>query len=174
MHAKEIVVKEYQAMINKYAGIEYEDVVRQYADDITRLCVVWTQNEEAAKDCFQNTFLKLYQTEQTFREEEHIKAWLYTVARNECRDYHRQFWNRNVDIGYVPQENQKAGSLQIEDEETEQLVVALRKLPFRYREVIVLYLKRLSMGQLQLDETLEPGKFRPLTGSEIDLLKSWN
>ena len=38
----------------------------------------------------------------------------------------------------------------------------------------VLYLKRLSMGQLQLDETLEPGKFRPLTGSEIDLLKSWN
>lgn len=112
-------------MINKYAGIEYEDVVRQYADDITRLCVVWTQNEEAAKDCFQNTFLKLYQTEQTFREEEHIKAWLYTVARNECRDYHRQFWNRKVDIGYVPQENQKAGSLQIEDEETEQLVVAL-------------------------------------------------
>ena len=72
-------------MINKYAGMEYEDVVRQYADDITRLCVVWTQNEEAAKDCFQNTFLKLYQTEQTFREEEHIKAWLYTVARNECR-----------------------------------------------------------------------------------------
>ena len=126
-------------MINKYAGMEYEDVVRQYADDITRLCVVWTQNEEAAKDCFQNTFLKLYQTEQTFREREHIKAWLYTVARNECRDYHRQFWNRNVDIGYVPQENQKAGSLQIEDEETEQLVEALRKLSFRYREVIVLY-----------------------------------
>lgn len=26
-------------MINKYAGMEYEDVVRQYADDITRLCV---------------------------------------------------------------------------------------------------------------------------------------
>ena len=38
----------------------------------------------------------------------------------------------------------------------------------------VLYLKRLSMGQLQLDETLEPGMFRPLTGSEINLLKSWN
>lgn len=33
---------------NKYAGMEYEDVVRQYADDITRLCDVWTQNGEAA------------------------------------------------------------------------------------------------------------------------------
>ena len=45
---------------------------------------------------------------------------------------------------------------------------------FKAADSEVLYLKRLSMGQLQLDETLEPGKFRPLTGSEIDLLKSWN
>ena len=136
-------------MINKYAGMEYEDVVRQYADDITRLCVVWTQNEEAAKDCFQNTFLKLYQTEQTFREEEQITAWLYTVARNECRDYHRQFWNRKVDIGYVPQENQKPGSLQIEDEETEQLVVALGKLPFRFRVLFeLIYYVEFGSGEI--------------------------
>lgn len=84
-------------MIKTYAGIPYEEIVRRYADDITRLCVVWTQNEEAAKDCFQNTFLKLYMTKKSFREEEHIKAWLFKVARNECRDYHKQFWNRNVD-----------------------------------------------------------------------------
>ena len=36
MHGKkDIVVKEYQAMINKYAGMEYEDVVRQYAEITT-------------------------------------------------------------------------------------------------------------------------------------------
>lgn len=67
-------------MIKTYAGIPYEEIVRRYADDITRLCVVWTQNEEAAKDCFQNTFLKLYATKKSFREEEHIKAWLFKVA----------------------------------------------------------------------------------------------
>ena len=39
-------------MIKTYAGIPYEEIVRRYADDITRLCVVWTQNEEAAKDSF--------------------------------------------------------------------------------------------------------------------------
>ena len=53
-------------MIKTYAGIPYEEIVRRYADDITRLCVVWTQNEEAAKDCFQNTFLKLYMTKKSF------------------------------------------------------------------------------------------------------------
>lgn len=35
----------------------------------------------------------------------------------------------------------------------------------------VLYLKRLSMGRLTLDETLAPGEYRPLTKEEIERLK---
>ncbi len=35
----------------------------------------------------------------------------------------------------------------------------------------VLYLKRLSMGGLKLDETLEPGKYRKLTQAELNKLK---
>lgn len=35
----------------------------------------------------------------------------------------------------------------------------------------VLYLKRLSMGTLKLDEALKPGEFRPLTKEELDGLK---
>ena len=35
----------------------------------------------------------------------------------------------------------------------------------------VLYLKRLSMGTLQLDETLAPGAWRELNESEIQQLK---
>ena len=88
-------------MIKTYAGIPYEEIVRRYADDITRLCVVWTQNE--------------------------------------CRDYHKQFWNRNVDIGYDPKQYERQSVLQVDDPDTEQLVKALRSLSFKYREVLVLY-----------------------------------
>ncbi|GLB29261.1 pseudouridine synthase [Lacrimispora amygdalina] len=35
----------------------------------------------------------------------------------------------------------------------------------------VVYLKRLSMGSLKLDENLQPGDYRPLTAEEVDLLK---
>ncbi|MGC6178016.1 pseudouridine synthase [Lacrimispora sp. 38-1] len=35
----------------------------------------------------------------------------------------------------------------------------------------VVYLKRLSMGSLKLDENLQPGEYRPLTAEETDLLK---
>lgn len=36
----------------------------------------------------------------------------------------------------------------------------------------VLFLKRLSMGPLVLDETLAPGKYRPLTEQELHILKT--
>lgn len=35
----------------------------------------------------------------------------------------------------------------------------------------VIYLKRISMGPLYLDENLERGQCRPLTEKEIELLK---
>lgn len=38
----------------------------------------------------------------------------------------------------------------------------------------VVYLKRLSMGGLLLDEKLKPGEYRPLTAEELDTLKSTN
>lgn len=53
-------------MDKTYASMSYEEVVEKYSDYITRMCVVWTQNEEAAKDCFQNTFIKLYQEFKNF------------------------------------------------------------------------------------------------------------
>ena len=37
----------------------------------------------------------------------------------------------------------------------------------------VTYLKRLSMGSLQLDDNLEKGRYRALTLEEIQVLKAW-
>jgi len=104
-------------MDKTYAGMSYEEVVEKYSDYITRMCVVWTQNEEAAKDCFQNTFIKLYKSSKTFNDSEHLKAWLLRVARVK---------------------NDSVNKIQF-DSDTENLVKALRKLSLKYREVLVLY-----------------------------------
>ena len=130
-------------MDKTYAGMSYEEVVEKYSDYITRMCVVWTQNEEAAKDCFQNTFIKLYKSSKTFNDSELLKAWLLRVARNECNDYHRTFWNKNVSIGLDREKlervkNDSVNKIQF-DSDTENLVKALRKLSLKYREVLVLY-----------------------------------
>lgn len=45
------------------------------------------------------------------------------------------------------------------------------KRMFEALECSVVYLKRLSMGSLKLDESLKPGEYRPLTEEEIQLLQ---
>ena len=124
-------------MQKKYSGMEYEDVVKLFADDITKMCVVWTHNVDAAKDCFQNTFLKLYQTDKEFSSEKHIKLWLLKVAKNECNDYHRLFWNKKVELKEDIEQNYSETFGY--DDETKELVSALQKLPQKYSSVITLY-----------------------------------
>lgn len=46
------------------------------------------------------------------------------------------------------------------------------KRMFATRGRTVLYLKRLSMGALKLDDTLQPGEFRRLSSEELALLKN--
>ena len=133
-------------MYKEYAGMSYEEVIEKYSDHITRMCVVWTQNEEAAKDCFQNTFIKLYKSSKNFNDSEHLKAWLLKVARNECNDYHKSFWNRNVSVGLDKEKlenvHKDSGNSMRElqyDSDTEILINALRRIPLKYREILVLY-----------------------------------
>ena len=46
------------------------------------------------------------------------------------------------------------------------------KRMFHSAENEVVFLKRMSMGSLTLDETLKPGQYRPLTQEEIERLKT--
>ncbi|EGR8611994.1 16S rRNA pseudouridine(516) synthase, partial [Listeria monocytogenes] len=43
---------------------------------------------------------------------------------------------------------------------------------FAARGKTVSYLKRISMGNLQLDESLELGEYRPLTEAELAILQN--
>ena len=46
------------------------------------------------------------------------------------------------------------------------------KRMFAYVKLNVTYLKRISMGTLNLDESLKPGEYRELTEDEINILKA--
>ena len=70
-----------------YAGLSYDAVLQKYADTVAGVCVMRLQNWADAEDCFQNTFIKLFQKSPDFQSETHLKAWLIRVAVNECRNY---------------------------------------------------------------------------------------
>ena len=73
----------------QFLGLEFEQVVRQYSSTVVSVCVMRLQNWADAEDCFQNTFVRLYQKSPDFTDEKHLKAWLIRVAVNECKNYIR-------------------------------------------------------------------------------------
>lgn len=115
-----------------YAGMTFEQVLKKYADPVTRVCVVHCGNQTDAQDCFQNVFLKLYQSDIEFESEAHINAWLIRVAVNECTDWYRQFWKRRIILtDEIPEYNSDW-----EENDYDSVIPYLMKLPFKYRRIL--------------------------------------
>lgn len=125
-----------------YAGLEYEQVVRQYADMVFAVCVMRLNHTADAEDCFQDTFLKLYTDPPELRDREHLKAWLIRVAINRCKNCIR--------------DNRRAASLPVVSESPSHspddaldVSWALMQLEPKYREVLYLYyLERYKVAEI--------------------------
>ena len=115
-----------------FAGLSYDAALEKYADTVAGVCVMRLQNWADAEDCFQNTFIKLFQKSPDFQNETHLKAWLIRVAINECRNYitkNRRF----LSLDSLPRE-----SAQWRENEND-ISWALMQTEPKYREVLYLY-----------------------------------
>lgn len=56
-----------------------------------------TQSHADAQDVAQDVFLRLFTSAETFRSDDHLRAWLLRCAINRCHDLHRSAWTRRVD-----------------------------------------------------------------------------
>ena len=125
-----------------YAGLSYEQTVRKYAQNVSSACMMRLQNWADAEDCFQNTFIKLYQKSPDFKDENHLKAWLLRVAINECKNLLRDS-RRHLSLD---------AALQIpapSAEDDADLSWALMKLDPDYREVIYLhYVEQMKVREI--------------------------
>ena len=116
---------------NLYAGLTYEEVVNKFFQTVASVCVLHINNHADAQDCFQNTFVKLFEKSPDFNDESHLKAWLIRVAINECNNVRRknsrviQFDEKFVEISY-------------KSDDEKDISWALVQLDPKYREVIYL------------------------------------
>ena len=70
---------------------EFEQVVRAYAADLFRYLYWLCRDRALAEDLVQETFARAWAAWQDQRDEKAVKAWLYTIARNEhARLYERK------------------------------------------------------------------------------------
>ena len=109
-----------------------ETVVRLYGDTLFRLCLVMLGSEADAEDAVQETVIKYLQKAPAFEGPAHQKAWLITVAKNECRDMLRAR-RRHPQLSLTCLEGVTL------DETDSGILDALMALPEKYRLVLVLY-----------------------------------
>ena len=110
---------------------EVRRAIDQYADMVTRLCLLRLKSRADSEDVFQEVFLKYAMFRGEFTSAEHEKAWLIRVTLNACRDSLRSAFRTKT----VPLE------LLGEQAAPEQRAVLseMLALPQKYRDVLYLH-----------------------------------
>jgi len=120
---------------------EFEQKIHTYSDMIFRIAFNYFANREDAEDVMQDTFLKLYQSERRFEDDEKLKAWLIRVTINKCKSMFRSpFRKRRTELPEYEWENM-IGEGDIENDIVIKHTVysAVMELPVKYRVVVYLY-----------------------------------
>lgn len=78
--------------------IAFDALYRRYVTRIYRYCLLRCGDEQDAEDLTAQTFLAALESLLRYREQGSFAAWLFTIARRKCIDYHRERYRH-------PQEN---------------------------------------------------------------------
>lgn len=140
-----------------------EKTIRKYYDEIFRYCYHHVESRDVAQDLCQDTFLSFIEHYAQYRQIGKTKNYLYTIARNKCRDYYRK--REPVFMAEVPQ--QETGERMEETVAVRQMVMSL---PEEIREAVMLrYFQGMKYKEIAgiLGITTSLTKYRVKKGLEL-------
>ncbi|WP_297955773.1 RNA polymerase sigma factor [uncultured Ruminococcus sp.] len=107
----------------------------KYHNTVYRMAFSYCRNKADAEDIMQEVFIRLFNTNADFDDEQKEKSWLLKVTVNKCRDMFRSLRYR-YSLNSVPLEE---AALTYETPEESEVYHAVMSLPVKYRVVIHLY-----------------------------------
>jgi RNA polymerase sigma-70 factor (ECF subfamily) len=141
-------------------------LIGKYQDDLLRFLVRLTGDRQAAEDIFQETFLQVHISADTFDPTRRFKPWLFTIAANKARDLLRKRVRRQeVDLSAPVGRGDEDGGhtfvdlMQVNvpppeeglqsEERDRQVQRAIDRMPQALKEILLLaYFQRLSYAQI--------------------------
>ncbi len=63
---------------------DFEEIYNEYAPQIYRVCMGYTNDEDQAKDLVQETFISVWRNLGSFRNESRVSTWIFRIATNNC------------------------------------------------------------------------------------------
>lgn len=122
---------------NQNQNERFERLVNQFQASLLRTCYMYLRDQEQAEDAVQETFFKAYRNLGAFRGESSEKTWLMKIAINTCHDMRKSGWFRHMNRKVTPDMLPEASVPPKEYEDD--LMVEVMNLPFKLREVVLLY-----------------------------------
>jgi len=68
----------------------FETLIQRYRQEMLRFLVRFLRDRHAAEDVFQETFLQIHQSLDSFDTDRSFRPWLFTIAANKARDHLRR------------------------------------------------------------------------------------
>lgn len=116
---------------------EVTNAIKIYGDTVKRVCTVYLRNPTDTEDIFQQVFIKYATRSPRFESSEHEKAWIIRVTINECKDFLKSFYKKNVFPTRQSSLIEKQSAAV--PEEYQGVLEAVLALPKKYREIIYLF-----------------------------------
>lgn len=130
----------------------FDAILARYQDRVYGYVRRMVDNETDAEDITQEVFWKAFRALPRFREQSSLQTWLFRIATNLCRDWHRRrqreggwlcFGGRRDEAEHpsadLPDTRSDPQHLVLQQELSEVLQHAILLLPMPLREVLVLH-----------------------------------
>ncbi|MBK8710468.1 MAG: sigma-70 family RNA polymerase sigma factor [Niastella sp.] len=138
----------------------FAEIYQQYAPQVLRICMGYTNNAEQAKDFMQETFIKVWQHLENFRGASKMSTWLYRIAVNTCLHHWRLPKNKipetlheNFDAADNSEHSEKEKNIQ-------QLYKAIQQLNETDRLIISMVLEEISYPEIAETLNISEGNLR--------------
>lgn len=112
-------------------------------DELVSTLMFILGNAEDAQDAAQEAFLKCWRTQDSLREVNNLRAWIFRVALNTAKDYQRSAWHRRArplmgEAAMLMDSNHAPAGLLEHKESLERLRVAIHGLRQEEKEIFLL------------------------------------
>ena len=126
----------------------YRQLIEEYGNKLLRTCYLILNDREEAEDVVQETFIKVFNKIDTFKEKSGLYTWIYAIALNLSRDRMRTKQDmlelKDEWIGIDDVESHV--EINIDREQLRKEIFEMNSL---YREVLVLfYFEELSIKEI--------------------------
>lgn len=143
-----------------------------YTQRLIRLAYTYVREWTTAEDRVQDTFVKVYEKMDQFKEERDPFPWLAKIVINECRMAQRRGW-REIITAFLPERNEISSEDSFFVKESHhQMYDAVLKLVEPYRTPVILYyFEELSLKQISEVLDISEGTVKSRLSRGRDRLK---